>query len=482
MYDVLIVGCGISGAALAMELSRYQLKVAVLEKENDVALATTKANSAILHAGYDPAPGTLAARLNVEGSRMGEELCRELDVPYKKLGSLVVAFSQEELEVLRTLYDRGCANGVPGLEIIGRERLREMEPGIAPEALGALYAPSAAVVNPWEYAIAMAEAAVKNGVELFLRTEVTGLSKEGLGWRVETNRGVFEAKWVVNAAGVCCGQIHEMAAPPAFSVHPAKGEYYLLDKSEGYTVSHVVFQCPNRDGKGVLVSPTVHGNLIVGPNAAPCGEDDRANTAAGLEFVRTAAKKSVPGINFRENIRNFAGVRANTSCEDFIIEMAGEHFLDVAGIRSPGLTAAPAIGKYAAGLLQKDGLILTKKDSWDGRRKKVRIAPLSPAEKNRLIARNPAYGRVICRCETITEGEILDALHSPIPPVSVDGVKRRAGSGMGRCQGGFCGPRVVEIMAREYGVDPQEILMDRDGSAILTGRTKEGGAKHGTAV
>lgn len=482
MYDVLIVGCGISGAALAMELSRYRLRVAVVEKENDVATASTKANSAILHAGYDPLPGTLAARLNVEGSRLAEELCRDLDVPYQKTGSLVAAFSVEELEVLQTLYSRGCANGVPGLEIIGQQRLRQMEPGISKEALGALYAPTAAVVSPWEYALAMAETAVKNGVELFLRTEVTGLSRGSFGWEVCTNRGSFEARWVVNAAGVCCGRVHEMAAPASFSVCPSKGEYFLLDKSEGGRVTHVVFQCPNKDGKGVLVAPTVHGNLIVGPNAEPCGADDRSNTPQGLAFVRETAQKSVPDIRFQENIRNFAGVRANVTRGDFVIEIAAEHFLDMAGICSPGLTAAPAVGRYAAGLLQKDGLVLERRENWDGKRRRIRMAHLGPEEKNALIAKNPAYGRVICRCETVTEGEILDALHSPIPPVSVDGVKRRAGSGMGRCQGGFCGPRVVEIMAREYGIAPEKILMDRDGSVILTGRTKEGGVEHGKTV
>lgn len=476
MYDVAIIGCGIIGAATAYELSRYHLSVVVLEKRNDICDATTKANSAIIHAGYDPVPGTLMARLNVEGSALAGDLCRSLDVPYRQVGSLVLAFSDGELQTLKTLYERGVRNGVPGLSLLTASESRRMEPELSEETTGALWAPSAAVVNPWEYGIALAETAVKNGVELRLRTEVASIRKSKAGWYIGTAGGAaIEATYVVNAAGVESAAIHNMAAAPNFTILPSRGEYFLLDKSEGGRVSHVIFQCPNANGKGVLISPTVHGNLIVGPNAQSVEDrEDVSNTTDGMEFVKHSALRSVPSLALRENIRNFAGIRANSDRDDFILQVAAPGFIDLAGIRSPGLSAAPAIAREAVEHLKEEGLKTEQKEDWDGTRRKVRFASLSADEKNRLIRENPAYGRVICRCETITEGEILDALHSPIPPCSIDGVKRRAGSGMGRCQGGFCGPRVLEIMAREYGVAPEKILQDGDGSYILTGETKKG--------
>lgn len=476
MYDVAIIGCGITGAAAAYELSRYQLNTVVLEKENDVCDATTKANSAIIHAGYDPLPGTLMAKLNVEGAALAKELCHSLDVPYKQIGSLVLAFSESEQNTLHTLYERGVQNSVPGIRLLSAEEVRAMEPAVSEQVTGALYAPSAGVVSPWEYGIALAETAVRNGVELKRSSEVRSIKRIENGWRISTAKGDVEAKYIINAAGLNSAAVHNMAAEPKFHIEPVKGEYYLLDKSEGSRVSHIIFQCPNEDGKGVLVSPTVHGNLIVGPNAQHVEDyTDVSNTAQGLQFVKQAAVRSVPSIVFRDNIRNFAGLRATSEKDDFIIEIAAPGFVDLAGIKSPGLSAAPAIAKYAVELLRKEGLVTVNKSCWNGSRKKVRFASLSPEKKNELVRQNPAYGRIICRCETITEGEILDALHSPIPPCSLDGVKRRAGNGMGRCQGGFCGPRVLDIMAREYRVTPEEILQDVDGSYILVGETKQGG-------
>lgn len=475
-YDVAIIGCGITGAAAAYLLSRYDLRVVVLEKENDVALGATRANSAILHAGYDPKPGTLMAKLNVKGSAMAKELCKALDVPYGQIGSLVAAFDDSELPTLQKLYENGVASGVPDIQLLTGEEALKLEPGLAENVKGALYAPSAAITDPWEYCLALAETAVKNGVELRTRSAVTGAEKQPDGWRLETAGGPVEARFVLAAAGTHCAQLHAMAAAPYYEVTPAKGEYYLLDKPEGRRVSHVIFQCPGPAGKGVLVSPTVHGNLIVGPTAEPSAADDTANTACGLETVRRLSQKSVPGIRFGENIRNFAGVRANTTIDDFLLGCIADGFYEAAGIRSPGLSAAPAIAAYLIEQMQGDGLALREKPDWDGTRRRVRFKGLSAQEKNELIQKDPAYGRVICRCETITEGEIREALKSPIPPVSVDGIKRRAGTGMGRCQGGFCGPRVLALMAEAYGVQPKEILQDKDGSYILTGETKLGGA------
>lgn len=476
IYDVLILGCGVTGAACAYALSKYDAKVLVLEASNDVANGTTKANSAIIHAGYDPKPGTKMARLNVLGNQLAGEICEKLDVPFQRIGSLVLAFSPEELPQLQTLFTRGLENGVPGLRLLSAEEVHEMEPNLADTVRCALYAPSAGIVNPWEFCLAMAETAVKNGVELRLRTPATAIRREDEHFVVTTPNGEFPARYILNCTGVYADKVSELICPKRFTIMPSKGEYYLLDKSEGTRVKHTIFQCPSKVGKGVLVSPTVHGNLIVGPNAEDSAPDDTTNSADGLAFVRKMAVRSVPSVSFRENIRNFTGVRAKTEIDDFIIgedpDVPG--FFQFAGICSPGLTAAPAIGLEAVSLLQKAGFCPPEKSNYDDSRRRIRFHELCDAEKNELIARDPRYGRVICRCETVTEGEIVASLHCPIPPVSVNGVKRRVGAGMGRCQGGFCGPRVQEIIAREYGISPTEVLMDWDGTWVLCGETKGG--------
>ena len=474
MYDVAIIGCGVTGASCAYYLSRYKLKIAVIEKHNDVCMETTRANSAIIHAGYDPKPNTLCAKYNVHGNELAKEICEKLDVAYKQIGSLVVAFSEEEMKTINELLERGRANGVPGVRIVEQNELREMEPEISDEALGALYAPSAAIVNPWEYGLAMTETAVRNGAELLLNTKVENIENKNGLWNIKTNGGELEAKYVINAAGVWADDITALVSTPEYKINPSAGEYYLLDKCEGTRANHVIFQCPNENGKGVLVSPTVHGNLIVGPNAVSSAKDDTSTKTASLDFVRERAVKSIPTINFRENIRNFTGVRANTDTGDFYVGFSAENFLDLAGIKSPGLSAAPAIAEDSIRLLAEKGLPLEEKEDFIDKREHIRFKELSNEEKNGLINENSAYGRVVCRCETITEGEILNALASPIEPVSLDGIKRRAGTGMGRCQGGFCGPKVLEIMANFKKTDFESILQDDTGSYILTGETKSG--------
>lgn len=478
MYDVVIIGCGVVGASAAYELARYKLRVAVLEAAADIAAGTTKANSAIIHAGYDPEPGTLMARLNVEGNRLTGEICEKLQVPFKRVGSLVVAFSPEQLPTLRTLYDRGSKNGVPGLRLLSGEEARAMEPGLSEEVCGALLAPSAGIIDPWGFAIAMAETAVRGGVEVRRDCPVTGIEDTGAGFVLHTPTGDVTARFVLNAAGVDADRVHEMLEPNDWHTLPSRGEYYLLDKSEHDRVSRVIFQCPGPEGKGVLVAPTIHGNLICGPNAEAVEDRlDLGNTAAGMAEVRTKAARSVPGVEWRQNIRNFAGLRANTTRSDFIIEESKAHpgFIDLAGIKSPGLSSAPAIAKMAAEMLKADGLALEPDPDFVDKREHIVFKNLSAKEKNELIRKDPRYGRVVCRCETITEGEIVAALHSPIPPRSINGVKRRCNAGMGRCQGGFCGPRVQEIIARELGIDQAEVLLEQAGSTILTGRTKTGG-------
>jgi len=479
VLDVAVVGCGIVGAAMAYELSQYDLAVAVLEKENDVAMGSTKANSAVIHAGFDPFPGTLMAKLNVEGAALAKKLCESLDIPHRHCGSLVLAFSDEEMAELNGLLDKAVKNGVPDVSIISRDALFDLEPNINGGAMAALHAPSAMIVDPWEYTLALAETAAKNGVDIRLECAVTGIREIIGGYSLQTPGGAIEARTVVNAAGLYADEVHNMIAPPSFKIRPAKGEYCLMDKSEGGWASAVIFQCPTEAGKGVLVAPTVHGNLIVGPGRVDTdSKNDVATTTGGLEFVLSAAQKSVPSIDFGAVIRNFSGIRARSTRRDFIIEEALPGFIDLAGIKSPGLSAAPAIAKMAAEMLGNAGIALNKKQAPVDKRRRTRFGGLAAGEKAKLVDKDPAYGRVICRCETITEGEVCDALRAPIPPRSIDGVKRRCGAGMGRCQGGFCGSRVLEILAAHYGCPASEVLQDGAGTFVLMGETKQGG-KHG---
>ena len=473
LAKVAIIGCGVIGAAVAYKLSKYNVETLIVEAENDIADGTTKANSAIIHAGYDPEPGTLMARLNVEGVKQALEISKKLDVPYKRIGSYVLAFSEGDCKTIERLLGNAEANGVEGCEIISGDELRKREPNISEEVLAALWAPTAGIINPWEYCIAMAETAVRNGAGLKLNSRVESIDKTENGYVLHTSSGDIDADYVVNAAGTASDRIHNMVAAPTFRVVHSKGEYYIFDKEEGTRVGAVIFQCPSKVGKGVLVAPTVEGNLILGPNAVDCDGDDLSVTAEGLAFIRKAAARSVPNVNYGNAIRNFAGVRANTDKSDFIIGVAAEHFIDLAGIKSPGLSSAPAIADEALKLLSQEGLELTEKSEYVDSRKKVRFRDMNREEREELIKSNPAYGKVVCRCETVTEGEILDAIHSPIPARTLDGVKRRCSSGMGRCQGGFCGPRIVEILAREYGVSEADIEKDKTGSYILCGETKE---------
>ncbi len=475
MFDVVIIGGGVIGAATAFKLSKYNLKIGLLEKENDIALGATRANSAIIHAGYDPEPGTWMARLNVLGCAQAPELCKKLSVSYKQIGSMVLAFSLQEAETVKILYERGRKNGVPGLVILDGLEARKREPYISEKVVCALWAPSAGIINPWEYALAFAETAARNGVAFFFENKVETIKRTENVWEIFTQQQKVTTKFIINAAGVHSDEIHNMVAKPSFQMIPSKGQYYLMDKAEGHKAGCVLFQCPTQRGKGVLVAPTVHGNLIVGPDAESCPDRDRVNTTAeGLAFVKATAAKSVPDINYRNTIRNFAGIRANSDSEDFIIRAAAPGFIDLAGIKSPGLSAAPAIADEAIKLLWQEGLLLEEKSNYISERKRIVFRELSDCEKQRIIQENPLYGRIICRCETITEGEIVQALHSPLPAHTVDGVKRRCNAGMGRCQGGFCGPKVLEIISREQKISPLAVLKDKNGSNILAKETKEG--------
>ncbi|MBR3058817.1 MAG: NAD(P)/FAD-dependent oxidoreductase [Clostridiales bacterium] len=450
-YDIAIVGAGVVGASIAYNLIPYDVSVLLLDKNNDVAMGATRANSAIIHAGYDPKPGTLMARLNVEGNRLCEKLCADLSVPFKRCGSFVLAFSDDEKNTLQELFERGEKNGVPDLRILDAEELREMEPGIGEEAVAALYAPSAGIVNPWELCLAQAEVFVRNSGTFENCAEVTGIRHEKDVYTIDTSKGSFEASTVILACGIQADSVHGLIAKTDFQIIPTRGEYFLLDKSEGSKVNHVIFQCPNEFGKGVLVAPTVHGNMICGPTSEVLKEDieDTATTSAKLAEIKTKAARSVNNISWRDNVRNFSGIRANSDNDDFIIrEIPGNKgIFEAAGIKSPGLASSPAIGPYMVELLKASGVPLPEKTgSYDMTRKKIHFSDMTNEERARLVASDPAYGRIVCRCEGVTEGEIRDALESPIRPCSLDAVKRRAGTGMGRCQGGFCGPRIVEML------------------------------------
>ncbi|MGG7164718.1 NAD(P)/FAD-dependent oxidoreductase [Clostridium ihumii] len=477
MYDVVVIGAGIIGASVARELSKYDLKVKVLDKENDVANGTTKANSAIVHAGYDPCNGTLMAKVNVKGNEMFEDLCKELDVPFKRNGSLVVAFSDEELVTLNDLCENGKRNNVKGLKVLNREEVLELEPNLNKNLKGALYAPTGGIVGPWEYTIALIENAITNGVELQLNSKVTSIEKCDGSYKIHVNNEdeFIETKYIVNAAGVYADKIHNMVGSADYDIFPRRGQYYVMDKSEGNLVSKTIFQCPNKLGKGVLVTPTVHGNLLVGPDAEDIQDREEVGTTKeALDFVREKGVLSVEGISFRDSIRNFAGLRAQSTRPDFIIEEAkdAKGFIDLAGMKSPGLSSAPAIALEAIAILKNCGCELNRKVDFSGERKQVIFMELTTEEKAKLIKENPAYGRIICRCENITEGEIIDSIRRPVGATTVDGVKKRCRPGMGRCQGGFCGPRVQEILSRELNKDLKEIVLDKNNSYILTQETK----------
>ena len=476
MYDVIIIGAGVTGCAVARYLSRYQGSALVLERAEDVCCGTSKANSAIIHAGFDAAHGSLMAKMNVQGNRMLPELAKELDFPFRRNSSLVVCMSEEDMPRLRALYENGVKNGVAGLEIVDAQRLHELEPNVSKNAVAALWAPTGGIVCPFNMTIALAENANANGVDFRFNTKVTGFTRGEEGWTVHTEQGDFQTRYVVNAAGVYADVLHNMVSARKLHITPRRGDYCLLDRQVGGFVSHTVFQLPGKLGKGVLVSPTVHGNIIVGPTAIDIEDRDGTNTtAAGLEELIAKAGISVDNLPIRQTITSFAGLRAHEDHHEFVIGEAEDApgFVDCAGIESPGLTSAPAIGLTVAELL-REKLGLRKKEDFIATRKGL-LDPKSLTKEayQALIRENPAYGQIICRCEQVTEGEIIDAIRRPLGARSLDGVKRRTRAGMGRCQAGFCSPRVLEILARELGVSQAEITKCGGASRLIVGVNKD---------
>lgn len=487
-YDVVIIGGGIVGSCIGRELSKSHVKTCILEKENDVACGSSKANSGIVHAGYDPLPDTLMAKLNVRGAKIYPELSKILNFEYKNCGSLVVAFDEGGLKKIEELYQRGITNGVQQMEILDRNQLVELEPKIGPSALGALYAKTAGIVNPYQATWAFAESAVINGVSFFRNSRVLGIKKLDNGlFEIKTGKETFVSRYVVNAAGAKSDEISRMAGARNFKILQRRGEYMLFDNEIGEMAKYVIFQTPNALGKGVLVTQTVDGNLLVGPSAdnqEGQNLDYTGTTRKSQDEIFQKAGLSIPEIPKAMLINSFSGIRAiateqdGSSIGDFIIEEDKnvKGFVNVAGICSPGLSAAPAIGEYVAKILSEAGLEIQLDENGFviPRNGFVQDRPGIPCfktasldEKHILIKKNPLFGQIICRCETITEGEIVAAINSPLGARDLDGVKRRTRAGMGRCQGGFCMPRVVEILSRETGIPMTSITKFGGSSFVL---------------
>lgn len=480
-YDIIIIGAGIMGCSIARELSRYDLDILVLEKENDVASGSTKANSAIVHAGYDAKHGTLMAKLNVRGNELYESLCRELDVPFKRIGSLVIAFNKNEEKILEELYERGTKNKVPDIQIIEKNKVLNLEPNINPDVTLGLYAPTAGIVGSYELCIALIENAITNGVELLRNSKVRQIKKENAIFIVKLlNGSTFKAKVVVNCAGLYADEIHEIAGGKGFKIKPRKGEYHLLDKSQGKLVKRIIFQVPTEMGKGILVLPTVHGNLIVGPNATDITDKtDLSTTYEGLNAIVNKSKTTIKDFILRESIRSFAGLRAvpSTPERDFIIEESKyiKNFINVAGICSPGLASSPAIAEMVVNIIAKLGTLdfIPSKKFINTRKAIETIYNKSPDKIQKIYNKDKKYGNIVCRCEIISESEIIQAIHRPAGAKDIDGIKRRVRAGMGRCHGAFCLPKIIQILAKELKVRPEEITNFGKNSNILLERTKD---------
>jgi glycerol-3-phosphate dehydrogenase len=476
MYDIAIIGCGVIGSFIARELSRYNPKIAVLEAGSDVAVGASSANSGIVHAGFDAAAGTNKAKFNVLGSRMMESTAKELGVKYHKNGSFVLSFSQKEDAEIASLLQRGVNNGVDGLRLISAEEVKALEPNISPAVRGALYAPTGGIVCPYGLAIAAMGNAMDNGAALFLNFRVSGITKDRGGFTLVSDKGgKIHSRLVINCAGIYADKVAGLIGDKSFKIGARKGEYILLDRESAGFVSRTLFTVPNEKGKGVLVTPTADGNTLLGPTSVESGDrEDNSATAEGLAYIREAATRLCENIPFHQTITAFTGVRAYCDRHDFILEQSGvdKRFINVAGIESPGLSASPAIGKYVAEMAA-DMLNAKLNLGFDPCRQAEHFfKDLSVAEKNELIKKDKAYGRIVCRCEEVTAGEILHAVRANPRPYTVDAVKRRTRAGMGRCQGGFCQPYIVDILREAYGLAYTEITKSGGNSKIFTGKTK----------
>jgi len=470
-YDVTIIGGGVTGAAVARELSRYQLKTCLVERTEDVCSGTSKANSAIVHAGYDAATGSIKAAMNVEGNRLIGELSKDLDFSFRRNGSLVLCFSEDDRPALQALYERGIANGVPDLKIISGDEVRAMEPNVTDEVVAALYAPTGGIVCPFGLTIALAENACDNGVEFKFLTEVTNITRIEGGYQLSIKgKEDITTRFVVNAAGVYADVFHNMVSEHKIEIVPRKGDYCLLDQEAGKHVDKTIFQLPGKYGKGILVAPTIHGNLLIGPTATDIEDKEGTyTTAAELAEAMKKSAISVKNIPYRQVITSFSGLRAHEASDEFIIGEAAEGFFDAAGIESPGLSSAPAIGLHLAKMIAEKAGAKEKTDFIATRKGIPHVSAMAREERAALIKERPDYGTIVCRCENVSEGEIVDSIRRTLGAKSLDGIKRRVRQGMGRCQAGFCTPRTMEILSRETGIPMEEICKNQPGSEMITG-------------
>ncbi len=473
MYDILIIGAGVVGCALARKLSHYEGKIAVLERAEDVADGASKANSGIVHAGFDAKPGTKKAYYNVKGAKMYASLAKQLGVPYDPIGALVLGFSEEDRATLQKLYDQGQVNGVEQLRIIERDEIMALEPNTNPDAVCALYAPTSAVVSPYEMTLALSYHAAQNGVEFIFDCPVEKIYEEHDTWHVNTPKGEFEARAIINCAGVGAAELHNMISDQPVEIVPRRGEYYLLDSTVKCPFTRTMFQVPGKMGKGVLISPTAHGNALLGPSAEDIGDPyDTATTRQGLDFVLEKCRLTWPKVNTRPVITTFSGVRAHPTSDDFIIgpvHGAPDNAFEAIGIESPGLTAAPAIAEELGEMVAEHLKLPSARIVKAPRPLLKPFAAMTEEEREAACRENPDYGRIVCRCEVVTEAEIRDAIRRPVGAKSIDGVKRRTRAGMGRCQGGFCSPRVMEILCEELKRSPLDITKCGGESRLLVG-------------
>lgn len=471
--DILIIGAGVVGCALARVLSRYQAQITVIDGASDVAMGASKANSGIVHAGFDAHPGTMKARLNVEGAAMYPALCRELGVPYGQPGALVIGFDQEDRKTLENLVQQGIENGVPGVRLVEREEILALEPSTNPAVLCALYAPTSGLTSPYELTYALADHAALNGAAFRMNVEAkAAFQDEGGLWHVQTNAGEISCRVLVNCAGVGSAIIHNMMSDDKREIIFRRGQYYLLDHVTPLPFTMTMFQCPTKMGKGVLVSPTVHGNTLLGPSAEDIPDaKDVSTTAEGLAFVLEKSKLTWPAMSVRGNITNFSGIRAHEAKGDFIIgAVKGRtHAYETVGIESPGLSSAPAIAEMLGRQIAQQEHLVQKADYVPAKPMGKAFSAMTNEEKAAAVAENPLYGRLVCRCEMVTEAEIRAAIRRPVGATTIDGVKRRTRAGMGRCQGGFCSPRVAEIIAEELGIPMTEVTKCGGESRLLTG-------------
>ena len=477
MFDVTIIGAGIVGCGVSRELSKYNLKTCVLEKSSDVGSGTSKANSAIVHAGHDADPTTMKGKLNAKGNEMYTKLAMELDFPFKRNGSLVLCFDKKHMDDLKDLLEQGEKNGVPDLVILDGNQVREMEPNITENCVGALYAPTGGIVCPYEMTIAMAENAYTNGVEFEFETEVLNIEKKSGNYLIKTNKGDIETKVIINAAGLFSDEINNMVSNHKFKILPKRGEYVLFDRACGDIVTKTIFQLPTKLGKGVLVTPTVDGNLLIGPNAVDQdNKTDLFTTREGIDDIVLNAQLSIQmPLPMNMVITSFAGNRSKCAGNDFIIGevMDAKNFINVAAIDSPGLTSAPSIAVMVADIV-KEKLAPKKNLKFNPIRKGIRkFREMSNDERKEIIKEIPEYGTIICRCETVTEGEIIDSIRRPLGAKTLDGVKLRTRAGMGRCQSGFCSTKVMDILSKELNIPICAVTKSGGDSILLTGKNKQ---------